>query len=776
MRNEIEIHFKGKNTQLVRAIEKLDKVTKSLINTQVGLDKSSRRTRSSQKKLTNSLDKNAKSTILNVKNNRLLSNSLATIRSKLLLVNFAFAMGVRQLMTFTRESAKLKSMEIAFTNLSGSTDLSSEALTKLREATRGAVSDFDLFQQANNAMILGVTKNADEMAELFFLAQKLGRALGKDTRASVESLITGLGRQSRLMLDNIGIVVKADEAYKRYAETLGTTADKLSDADKKQAFFNETLESARAKADALGDSTNVNQTEFEKLSAELKNIAGVIGTTLTPIFKGLSLGIRGTSVVVRSLLESFNSLFKAVGEGEPNIKGNRVQIELLEGTLKNLIKTGNLTEDGFGGFLGDDRFANEANRLAGEIKKLKLELESLTKLPPRPEVKFDAPDVDFLPNEPIDAMQFDFGDRFLDEIKSFQDEKHKIFTSVQEELIRVEKEIAQESLDATEKAEDERQRTFAESIKELLKMRQEEGEKSLSIAEQTENERQNLFKRVGEEINRLKETQDDEDFKRALEIEKARKLVLGDTIEFRIGKLTELGKKFRELGLNELEFTQFIEDEKKKIRDDAEEEENARQMRAVSQLQNSMNNSLSAVKDYHNKQVESELQSLKASQIYQMAGAEKREDLENEIIAKHSGRANKIFLADKALRISQIAMDTAQAMSATVLTPWVHPLIAGFGALQAGIVMAQKAPPQFEQGGLVGGRRHSQGGTMIEAERGEFVMSRSAVQAVGLETMNQINQGGVGGVTLNISAPLVDETVIDTIIPAIHKAQRMNLA
>jgi len=36
--------------------------------------------------------------------------------------------------------------------------------------------------------------------------------------------------------------------------------------------------------------------------------------------------------------------------------------------------------------------------------------------------------------------------------------------------------------------------------------------------------------------------------------------------------------------------------------------------------------------------------------------------------------------------------------------------------------------------------------------------------------------GPQGGITLNISAPLVDETIIDTIIPAIQKAQRLVLA
>ena len=57
---------------------------------------------------------------------------------------------------------------------------------------------------------------------------------------------------------------------------------------------------------------------------------------------------------------------------------------------------------------------------------------------------------------------------------------------------------------------------------------------------------------------------------------------------------------------------------------------------------------------------------------------------------------------------------------------------------------------KFEHGGYVGGNRHSQGGTIIEAERGEFVMSRNAVESIGLETLNQMNQGG-GGANVNVS-------------------------
>jgi len=64
--------------------------------------------------------------------------------------------------------------------------------------------------------------------------------------------------------------------------------------------------------------------------------------------------------------------------------------------------------------------------------------------------------------------------------------------------------------------------------------------------------------------------------------------------------------------------------------------------------------------------------------------------------------------------------------------------------------MGGGSTPRFAEGGYVGGRPHSQGGTMIEAERGEFVMSRNATESIGLETLNQMNQSGGGG-SINVS-------------------------
>ena len=175
-----------------------------------------------------------------------------------------------------------------------------------------------------------------------------------------------------------------------------------------------------------------------------------------------------------------------------------------------------------------------------------------------------------------------------------------------------------------------------------------------------------------------------------------------------------------------------------------------------------------------------ELDSLRNTDKYKGASGDRQEAMEKRITQTFADEKLKIWKMEKAASITSIIMDTAggvmKAMDQLgVFGIPVATLIGGMGAVQLNIVASQPAPT-FEQGGLVGGRRHSQGGTMIEAEQGEFVMSRKAVNSIGTSALNQMNQGGGGGITLNISAPLVDETVIDSIIPAIQKAQRMNLA
>ena len=128
----------------------------------------------------------------------------------------------------------------------------------------------------------------------------------------------------------------------------------------------------------------------------------------------------------------------------------------------------------------------------------------------------------------------------------------------------------------------------------------------------------------------------------------------------------------------------------------------------------------------------------------------------------------------KAMRLAQLGavVSTAGGIAKALEQSGVLGLITGVavgvaGAAQvAAIEGAINDAQAFAQGGIVQGQ-----GT------GDTVPAMLTPGEVILNQAQQSNLvGGMGGVTINVSAPLVDETILDTIIPAIEKAHRMNLA
>jgi len=477
-------------------------------------------------------------------------------------------------------------MERAFNTLAGATEDSTQSLIKLREATNNTMSEFDLFQQANNAMILGVADNSETMAEMFDIAQRLGRALGRDTASSVESLITGIGRQSRLMLDNIGIIVKSEEAYEDYAKKLGVTTDSLTDAQKKQAFLEATMESARKKIESLGEETLSAQDNFDQLATSMDKLANAVSKRFAPLFANLA---------------------KNMGEIADSTA------EFLDPTV--------------------DRQA-ELNKLLAEYTKLTKKLS---------DAEFTGP---LLPTKELELQSSTVDEIFskLSNMEEFDELTAGLSTDHMKEGLQV---LRDQILE----------------YKDLL-----------------------AVKNIDLEITRSNQES-----------------------EINTGAVIERATSNGIVSYNEL---------------------------------------------------------LKV----------KKENLQQDIRgAMLSGQSAKDAMKTV---VKAEAMEAVAGYIASVLKNVPFPvnvvLAAGGGAVVSGLL--DKGLAEFEQGGLVGGQRHSQGGTIIEAEQGEFVMSRQAVQSVGLETMNQINQGNGGGLTINVSAPLVDETILDVIIPQIQKAQRQNLA
>ena len=623
--------------------------------------------------------------------NRVLGGSFAVLRSKMLLFQFAMAMGIRQVAIFTKEAAKVESMKRGFDTLTGVTGNSSKALEKLKEATNGTMSEFDLFQQANNAMILGVTKNSDEMAEMFDIAQRLGRALGRDTRTSVESLITGIGRQSRLMLDNIGIITKVEEANEAYARSLNKNASQLTDSEKKQAFLNATMEAAREKVALLGEETGSSQDQLDAFGAAMDNLSVNIGKGLGTAFLPLINAMTKFSAVlnaerVRAYAAVITTtLVVALGVYIANLKRAFIwQTRLGWGALASaagVLATETLILSGFFEDASDniDLTAQKTKNLADNLIKL-----SLAELIHQQSVMNAVITASFNPYE----KQLELIQQYIDILKNG-------FSSIEDYI-----------------------------------------DKQTVLSD--------LFKKTPEGQKQLIESQ--------IKMTESMIATTGATPEL-IAVLAMLEEKL--LGVNEKMGNEGLESFDKLV-NAIGNVGNAYDKLKMQQINQAKQAELDSVKGIRNERVRTK----------------KLEEIE----AKYAEKTRKHKEKMKKVKVMEAISNTALGITAAWDEPFplnvmLAGLIAASGAMQIKAIKAQK----YQYGGIVGGNRHSQGGTMIEAEQGEFVMNRDAVEAVGIENLNRMNTGlGCGGgASIVINNPILGkDTIEDEIVPQIKEALR----
>ncbi len=127
------------------------------------------------------------------------------------------------------------------------TDSTSVTLSQLREATQQTVTDATLLENANLAIMLDLP--AEDLPSLFEAAFKLGLAVGIEPTRAIEALCKGVGRRSRLILDNIGITFKPSDAYNWFASK--HKLESLSTEQKTEAWQKYALHLIREKASKL---------------------------------------------------------------------------------------------------------------------------------------------------------------------------------------------------------------------------------------------------------------------------------------------------------------------------------------------------------------------------------------------------------------------------------------------------------------------------------------------------------------------------------------------
>lgn len=109
----------------------------------------------------------------------------------------------------------------------------------------------------------------------------------------------------------------------------------------------------------------------------------------------------------------------------------------------------------------------------------------------------------------------------------------------------------------------------------------------------------------------------------------------------------------------------------------------------------------------------------------------RKKKIQDEANAVERELKKEQFERNKQLALINATIATAQAISGALAQTAelgygaiiLAGLMAVLGAAQIGAIASQPTP-KFEKGGRIGGKRHSQGGTLIEAEVDEFVVNR----------------------------------------------------
>jgi hypothetical protein len=177
----------------------------------------------------------------------------------------------------SKEGAQVNQLNDSFELLNRNVLKNPQLLNDMRAAVNGTVKDATLMEGvlkltagASNELAQNLANSAPRLLEIAKAAGKLNPTLG-DTSFLYESISTGIKRQSPLILDNLGIVVKVGEANERFAESLGKSVDQLTAEEKQMALLNETMEAGGRLIEQVGGSVDSQVDSWERLEVAIGN-------------------------------------------------------------------------------------------------------------------------------------------------------------------------------------------------------------------------------------------------------------------------------------------------------------------------------------------------------------------------------------------------------------------------------------------------------------------------------------------------------------------------
>lgn len=205
------------------------------------------------------------------------------------------AYGIKKVLDFEVEAESIKRVNSQFEMLAHNAGVAAGTLREGLERAAGGLVDTDELLGAANKALVTMGGNASKLPELLEIAKNSTLIFGGTLTSNFEALNQAIATGQTRALRQLGLIVDSQEAYKRYANSIGVTVAALSEQEKKTAVLNSVLE--KAKSAFAGNKTNLDDTTFaiQRLNVSIKEIKDTFilafDRTFGPLIKSTMNGL-----------------------------------------------------------------------------------------------------------------------------------------------------------------------------------------------------------------------------------------------------------------------------------------------------------------------------------------------------------------------------------------------------------------------------------------------------------------------------------------------------
>lgn len=198
----------------------------------------------------------------------------ATLAANIFAVTAAFNAFKKAAQVEQLEANLIRVGNIAGRNLGGVAE-------SLRNITGAAIDS----ETALRATAQGTAQNfsATQLQDLATIAKGASISLGRDLPDALDRLIRGTAKLEPEILDELGIIVRLDDATRDYAESLGKTSAQLTTFERQQAFANAVSEQGLKKFGEVARTAETNP--FDKLAASFSDLQKKLFQILNDVFE-----------------------------------------------------------------------------------------------------------------------------------------------------------------------------------------------------------------------------------------------------------------------------------------------------------------------------------------------------------------------------------------------------------------------------------------------------------------------------------------------------------